>query len=53
MASNGRVNRYVKKGWDVVLDDHLDVTEFDTFVDLFNDFKSRVLDSPPTPSEQA
>jgi hypothetical protein len=51
LLSDGTVTRHVKKDGDVVLDEHLDVTEFDAFIDLFNDFKSRILDSPPTPSK--
>ena len=49
LLSDGSVTRHVKKDGDIVLDEHLEVTEFDTFIDLFNDFKSRILDPNPMP----
>ena len=47
LMPDGNVTRYIKKLGKVVLDEHVEVTEFEAFVDLFNDFKGRILYSAP------
>lgn len=43
LMPDSSVTRHVKKLGEVVLDEQVEAAEFGTFVDLFNDFKSRIL----------
>jgi hypothetical protein len=43
LMPDGSVTRHVEQGTTVTLDEHRAPTDFNTFVSLFDDFKSRVL----------